>query len=349
MTVTNLQAGSSRWSSGLDLAAVHRAARRLEGFILHTPVLESHALNLAVGAKVLVKAESLQSGGSFKFRGALNALLAQEQRPREVVAYSSGNHAIGVAMAGRLMSIPVTVVMPHDSPAIKLAKVREAGAGVVFYDRGRDDRNAIAEQLCTTKRALLIPSFDNADVIAGQATVALELINSVQAKGYALEHIFVPCGGGGLVAGSCIAAGHAQQQCSIIAVEPLGYDRVGRARRFELPERNIDTCGSICDALLTAMPSRLLLSLSEFNALGTSCVDDDQVAYAVRFAYQEMGLMLEPSGAIALATVLMAPPEIKGKLIGVICSGANVDKDLHARCLVEGRLASQSPFNKIPN
>jgi threonine dehydratase len=339
MTVTNLQADGSRWSSALDLAAVHSAARRLEGLILHTPVLESRALNVATGAKVLLKAESLQSGGSFKFRGALNALLAQQQRPREVVAYSSGNHAIGVAMAGRLMSIPVTVVMPHDCPAIKLAKVREAGARVVFYHRGRDDRSEIAEQLCAANRALLIPSFDNAEVIAGQGTVALELIETAQTKGYRLEHIFVPCGGGGLVAGSCIVASHTQQPCSIIAVEPRGHDRVGRARRLELPERNIGTCGSICDALLTAMPSRLLLSLSEFNALGTSCADDDQVAYAVRFAYQEMGLMLEPSGAIGLAAVLTAPPEIKGKFIGVICSGANVDQDLHALCLVGGRLA----------
>ncbi|WP_448724148.1 threonine ammonia-lyase [Pseudomonas farris] len=337
MTNNNLETVGAPWASTLNLDAIYSAARRLEGLILHTPVLESQALNSAAGARVMVKAESLQSGGSFKLRGALNALLAQESRPQEVVAYSSGNHAIGVAMAGRLMSVPVTVVMPHDCPSIKLSKVREAGARVVFYHRGRDDRNAIADQICKTNRALLIPSFDNAEVIAGQGTVTLELIQMAREKGYILEKIFVPCGGGGLVAGSCIAASQAPRPCAVIAVEPQGYDRVGRARRLELPEGNNDTCGSICDALLTALPSQLLLGLSQFDTLGAACVDDDQVAYAVRFAYQEMGLFLEPSGAIALAVALMAPPEIKGKSIGVICSGANIDQDLHARCLAASR------------
>ncbi|UVM52708.1 threonine/serine dehydratase [Pseudomonas sp. B21-015] len=337
MTADSLETIDSRWTSSLDLAAVHKAARRLEGMIVRTPVLESEALNRAAGARVLVKAESLQSGGSFKFRGALNALLAHAQRPQEVVAYSSGNHAIGVVMACRLLSIPVTVVMPHDAPSIKLEKVREAGGRVVFYHRDRDDRNAIAEQICATRGALLIPSFDDVEVIAGQGTVALELIEAAHNKGYTLDHIFVPCGGGGLVAGSCIAASQAQQPCSIIAVEPQGYDRVGRARRVESPERNISTCGSICDALLTAMPSRLLLSLSEFSTLGTSCVDDDQVAYAVRFAYEEMGLMLEPSGAIALASVLDGTSKVEGSFFGVICSGANVDQEVHARCVARAR------------
>jgi threonine dehydratase len=286
----------------------------------------------------MIKAESLQRGGSFKFRGALNALLAQEVRPREVVAYSSGNHAIGVAMAGRLMSVPVTVVMPHDCPSIKLEKVREAGARVVFYHRDRDDRNVIAHQICGKNRALLIPSFDNAEVIAGQGTVTLELLQAARKSGHSLEQIFVPCGGGGLVAGSCIAASQSPLPCSITAVEPKGYDRVGRARRLELPEGNAGTSGSICDALLTALPSRLLMSLPQFDTLGAACVDDDQVAYAVRFAYQEMGLILEPSGAVALAMLLMAPSEIKGKSIGVICSGANIDRELHTRCLASNLL-----------
>ncbi|QXH43409.1 threonine ammonia-lyase [Pseudomonas sessilinigenes] len=333
MTAETLEMPGVRVSGALGLEAVHDAARRLLGSIVRTPVLESQTLNQMLGARVLIKAESLQSGGSFKFRGALNALLAQPERPREVVAYSSGNHAIGVAMACRLLEIPVTVVMPADAPSIKLAKVREAGGNVVFYRRDRDDRNAIAEQVRAACGGLLIPSFDDAQVIAGQGTVALELIETAQQQGLHLEQLFVPCGGGGLVAGSCIASVQAGPGCSVVAVEPQGFDRVGRAWRAEAPDRNASTCGSICDALLTAMPSRLLLGLPQFKRLQTSCVDDAGVARAVAFAHQELGLMLEPSGAIALAAVLKGNAKVRGKTIGVICSGANIDPHVHQRCI----------------
>jgi threonine dehydratase len=306
-------------------ADVQDAHERLRAWVLETPVLESRALNDAAGARVLVKAECLQHSGSFKIRGAMNRLLqlSADERAAGVVAFSSGNHAQAVALAAHWLNVPACIVMPSDAPAVKIEGTRAWGAEVVLYDRQREDREAIGRALAVEKGAALVPPFDHAHVIAGQGTAALELGHSVAARGSSLNALYVPCSGGGLAAGSALAIKSLFPSCDVFVVEPEGYDDT--AQSLEAGERRaVDAAASsICDGLRVPMPGALTFAINRQLLAGGLAVDDAAVLRAMAFAARHLKVVLEPSGAAALAGVI-AHARSRGE-VGVILSGGNVD------------------------
>lgn len=319
--------------TGDDVVA---ASQRLSGWILETPVLESSYLNDLCGKRVLVKAECLQIGGSFKIRGALNRLLclSHEERRNGVVAYSSGNHAQAVALAAKWLSVSATVVMPEDAPETKIKRTRSLGAEVVLYDRYRDDREKIAGEIAAARGAVLVPPFDHADVVAGQGTVGLELAEAARIRNLELKDIYVPCSGGGLAAGSALALRSAYPACNVYAVEPEGYDDMARslaagARRIVGPSRP-----TVCDALQAATPGAIPFAICKEVLAGSVTVDDREVIRAVAFGAMHLRLVAEPSGAAALAALLKHARQSVG-VAAIVVSGGNVDAKLLCRALEE--------------
>ncbi|MCX7344413.1 MAG: threonine/serine dehydratase [Alphaproteobacteria bacterium] len=316
-------------------ADIEAAAERLGGRATRTPLLESAVLNATVGGRVLLKPECLQRTGSFKFRGAWNAIsqLDPARNAGGVVAYSSGNHAQGVAAAARIVGLPALIIMPSDTPRIKQENTRSYGAEVVLYDRATEDREAIAAYHVAHRSAVFIPPFDHPDVIAGQGTVGLELAGQAVAAGCALDHVLVCCGGGGLVAGIAIAMARLSPSTLVHSVEPDGFDDYARSLRSGRRERNAAQAGSICDALLTPQPGVLTFEINR-HLLGEGLVVDNRnVADAMRFAFEVLKLVIEPGGAVALAAVLSGKLPTRGRNIGVIISGGNADASLFARVL----------------
>ncbi len=315
---------------GLD--DIRAAARRIDGVARHTPLLESPVLNERTGGRILLKAEALQRTGSFKFRGAFNAIsrLDRQSWPGGVVAFSSGNHAQGVAAAAKICGLAATIVMPADAPAAKRENVKALGAAIVDYDRERDDRAAMGAALAREKQAALIPPFDDAQIIAGQGTAGLETARQAAALGLEPEALLVPCSGGGLVAGCALAMAALHPAMAVHAVEPAGFDDTGRSLVSGRREENPRLSGSICDALLAPKPGKLTFTINRERLRGGLAVDDDQVRAAMRFAFRELKLVLEPGGAVALAAVLAGKPATQGRTIAVILSGGNVDAELFA-------------------
>jgi threonine dehydratase len=315
-------------------ADVSAAAARMRGRLVETPVLESEALNRLVGARVLLKPECLQHSGSFKIRGALNRLLqlTETERSAGVVAFSSGNHAQAVALASSWLHVRATIVMPSDAPAVKIAGTRAWGADVVLYDRERDDREKIAADLVARNGGVLVPPFDDARIVAGQGTAALELGRQAQALGAALDALYVPCSGGGLVAGSALAIKSFFPRCAVYAVEPKGYD--DHARSLAAGERVPGAGGSstLCDGLRAPLPGELTFAINRRELAGAVTVADTEVRAAMAAAVQHLKVVVEPSGAAALAAVLASPSRDKA-CIGVILSGGNVDPPLLAEVL----------------
>jgi len=316
-------------------ADVLAARERLAGRIVRTPTLRSPVLDEATGATVLIKPEPLQRTGSFKLRGATNriALMGEDERRRGVVTYSSGNHGQACAAAGRMFGAPVTVVMPSDAPAIKVESTKRWGARIVRYDRERDDREAIARGLSDETGATLVPPFDDADVIAGQGTAALELIEDAAAAGLRLDALFVCTGGGGLLAGSALAVEGAAKGAAVIAVEPAGHDDHARSFAAKARQRNAPGGSTLCDALLAPTPGELTFAVTLGRVHGAAVVPDGDVLRAIRFAFDHLKLVVEPGGAVALAAVLYGTVSLKGAVIGVIVSGGNVDPAVFARAL----------------
>ncbi|HEY7673345.1 MAG TPA: threonine/serine dehydratase [Gammaproteobacteria bacterium] len=310
------------------------ASQRLGGWLLDTPVLESEQLNELCGVRVLVKAESLQLGGSFKIRGALNRMLSlsYDERRNGVVAYSSGNHAQAVALAAKWLGVRATVVMPKDAPETKTQRARELGAEIVSYDRYRDDREKMAGDIVAARGAVLVPPFDHADVVAGQGTVGLELAAAARARNIELKDVYVPCSGGGLVAGCALALRAAYRDCAVHAVEPEGYDDMAKSlaagtRQFVGPSRR-----TVCDALQAAAPGAIPFAIAKDLLAGGVSVDDGEVMRAVAFAATHLKLVAEPSGAVGLAAVLKQPRRSSGA-IAIVVSGGNVDASLLRRAL----------------
>ena len=299
---------------------------------MRTPLLESQALNERCGGRVLLKAEVFQRTGSFKFRGAFNAISQLDRRdwPGGVVAYSSGNHAQGVAAAANICDLAATIVMPADAPAAKRASVRALGASIVDYDRERDDRAAMGAALAREKQAALIPPFDDARIIAGQGTVGMEIAEQAAARGLEPEALLSPCSGGGLVAGCALAMAALCPAMAIHAVEPAGFDDTRRSLASGRREKNDRLSGSICDALLAPQPGEMTFAINRDRLQGGLVVDDDQVRAAMGFAFRELKLVLEPGGAAALAAVLAGKLATEGRVIAVVLSGGNVDADLFA-------------------
>ncbi|MBK5921524.1 pyridoxal-5'-phosphate-dependent protein [Rhodothalassium salexigens] len=317
--------------------AVDRAAERLAGQAVVTPLLESDALNARAGGRVLVKAEVLQRSGSFKFRGAYNrlaALSADERRPG-VVAFSSGNHAQGVALAARLLGVPATIVMPADAPAIKRDTTRALGAELVLYDRASESREAIAAALSAERGAVLVPSFDDPWIIAGQGTCGRELAHQAAARGAALDAAIVCASGGGLTAGTAAALVRAVPGVAVYTAEPEGFDDHARSFASGVRERADPAARSICDALLAPQPGALTFAINAQICAGGLVVSDAEVRAAMRFAFRHLKLVVEPGGAVALAALLAGRVETAGRTVAVVLSGGNVDPARFAEVLAE--------------
>jgi threonine dehydratase len=310
------------------------AAARLAPWLGDTPVLESEALDELIGARVLCKAECLQRSGSFKIRGALNRLLTltPAERAAGVVAYSSGNHAQAVALAARWLEVAATIVMPSDAPAPKLEGTRAHGAEVVLYDRASEDREAIARERASRTGAVLVPPFDDARIVAGQGTAGLELARTAQSRGVTLAQLYVPCSGGGLVAGCALAVKASFPTCDVFAVEPLGFDDTRRSLAAGERQRVLPGARTICDGLMVETPGRLTFEINRRVLAGARSIDDGAVRRAMALAARHLKVVLEPSGAAALAALLAAPPRVDGA-IGVVLSGGNVDPRLYAQAL----------------
>jgi len=314
---------------------VRAAAGRLAGYAVRTPLLESSALNARAGGRVLIKPETLQRVGAFKFRGAYNRLvqLAPEQRRAGVVAFSSGNHAQGVALAARLLDMPATIVMPADAPAVKAEATRGYGADIRFYDRAREDREAIAAEIATARGAVIVPAFDDEHIIAGQGTVGLELVEDAAAMGLQLDLVAYPVGGGGLVAGGATAIKALSPATEVWGVEPALFDDTRRS--LEAGERLGVAPGSrsLCDALESPAPGRITFPIIQQTVAGVAVVTDAEVAEAMRYAFAALKLVVEPGGSVALAALLSGKLEAKGRTIALVLSGGNVDPDLFARAI----------------
>lgn len=316
-------------------ADVRDAAALLAGKAVATPLLRSDALDAATGARVLLKPEVLQVTGSFKFRGAYNKLarIPEADRPRGVVAWSSGNHAQGVAEAARRLGMPAVIVMPADAPAMKVANTRALGGEVVFYDRATEDREAIAKAICAARGATLVPSYDDPLIIVGQGTVGLEIGLQAKSAGHAVDTALVCCSGGGLATGTALGLRETFPDAAVYTVEPAGFDDFARSLAAGDRVRNERTSGSACDALLAPTPGDITFPLGTRVLAGGLAVTDAEAFAAMRFAFTHLKLVVEPGGAVALAAALSGKLDIRGRTVAVVLSGGNVDPDLFARVL----------------
>lgn len=324
-------------ANSVTLDDVRAAAARLAGVAHRTPVVVSRTLDDQSGASVFVKCENLQRMGAFKFRGAYNFLasLSPQERGRGVVAFSSGNHAQGVALAARLLGVPATIVMPTDAPAVKLAATRGYGAEVVHYERERSHREEIARAVAEEREATLVPPFDDARIVAGAGTSALELLEDAPD----LDAIVVPLGGGGLMSGTAIAAHGRNPSIAIYGVEPQAGDDF--AQSLARGERvTIGVPKTIADGLQTTAPGELTFAIAREHVRAVVTVNDEELRDAMRFAFGRMKLVIEPSGAAALAALLYRRiPGLDGKRVGAIVSGGNIDPARYAELLT----SSSSP------
>ena len=321
-------------SAALPTAAdVDAAAQRLAGVALRTPLITSPVLDAMTQARVFLKAEILQRTGSFKFRGAYNKLssIPLSERTHGVVAYSSGNHAQGVAAAARLLGMPAVIVMPADAPRPKRERTRSLGAEVVLYDRAREDRQAIAQDIAQKRHAALVPPYDDPLVIAGQGTIGREIVEDLAAHGLLPEVVVVTASGGGLTAGIALAVKARVPQARLYTAEPEGFDDHARSFRSGQREKNPTLTGTICDALMAQTPGELTFAINR-ALVGEGCaVSDQEVAAAVAFAFRELKLVVEPGGAVALAALIAGKLDISDKTAVVVLSGGNVDPELFAR------------------
>jgi len=316
-------------------AGVRDAAARLKGAAVVTPLLENEWLNERAGGRVLMKAESLQHGGSFKFRGAMTRLsrLSPEERARGVLAYSSGNHAQGVARAARLYGTTSVIVMPKDAPALKAAQVRAYGGEIVFYDRYTEDREAIGGAIAAERGLAIAPPFDHVDTIEGQGTVALEAAAQAAAMGASLDAFLVCCGGGGLTAGCATILEEISPATEIMIAEPAGFDETWASIRAGERLKADPSVKTVCDALAAPSPGALTFPILKRRVRQGFSVTDEEVLETLAWAFKYLKLVLEPGGAAALAAVYHRKLRATGGVIGLTLSGANVDPPLFAAAL----------------
>ena len=320
-----------------SFAGVQDAARQIAGHAVRTPLIESPALNARVGGRVLLKAETLQVAGAFKFRGAYNRIsrLTADELKRGVVAYSSGNHAQAVAAAARMVGTSAIIVMPADSPSVKVEGVRAFGGEVRMYDRYTESREAIGEEIAASRGSVLVRPFDDPFVIEGQGTVGLEMIDQAKAAGAHIDQLLCGASGGGLIAGINLSMAALSPHTPVIAVEPKHYNdmqlSIAAGERLTHPPAP----GTICDALMTDRPGELTFPINR-RVDRVETVSDAEVAEAVRYAFRVLKLVVEPGGAVSLAAVLAGKVRTGGLTTAVVLSGGNVDPSLFA-AIIEDR------------
>ena len=315
-----------------DVAA---AAKRLQGMAVRTPLVESPVLSEYSGARVFLKLETLQRTGSFKFRGAYNRLvqLSADEKRRGVVAFSSGNHAQGVACAAALIGIAATIVMPADAPRVKIEATRAFGATIVTYDRQNESRETIAAAIAAKSGAIVVPSFDDPHVVAGQGTIGREIADQAAQHDTALDRVLVPCSGGGLASGIALGLSGKSPHTRVLTVEPEGYD--GARLSLDRGERvsAVGTRSTVADALTSPVPGIIPFALLHSLGARGIAVSDANLMRAVSFAAQKLKLIVEPGGAAALAALLSGVFAAKGETIAIVLSGGNVDPEMLKRCL----------------
>lgn len=317
-------------------ADIASAAETIKPYAVRTPLLSSPAIDALTGARVFFKAEPLQRTGSFKFRGAFNKIssIPAAARAAGVVAFSSGNHAQGVAAAAQLFGMPAVIVMPADSPVTKRERTKGYGAEVVLYDRDREDREAIAREICRKRGATLVPPFDDAKVIAGQGTVGKEIAEDMAALGVAPDLVVVPASGGGLTAGVAIAIKSKFPNSTLMTAEPEGFEDHAHSFASGKREHGVAKGRTICDALMAPNPGELTFSINRHLVAAGAAASDAEVGEAMKAAFRELKLVVEPGGAAAFATLLAGHLNAKGKTVAIVLSGGNVDADLYARLIV---------------
>ncbi len=308
-------------------ADIQAAAHRIAPHAVRTPLVESPVLNALTGGRVFLKLETLQRSGSFKFRGACNrlAMILQSERGQGVVAFSSGNHAQGVAAAAALFGMPAVIVMPSDAPRSKIEGTRALGGTIVEYDRRRDDREAIAARICAERGAVLVKPFDDGGVIAGQGTAGLEIAEDAVRFGVTLDAVLAPCSGGGLVSGLALALRGAGLSAKVHSVEPENFDGMKRSlearKRVQAPGGKL----SIADSLMAPMPGAIVFELARALLAPGLAVSDTELEQAVAFAARDLKLVVEPGGAAALAAVLAGKLDTRGRTVALVLSGGNAD------------------------
>lgn len=316
-----------------SLDDVRAAAQRVKDRAVRTPLLRNAALDALTGGTILLKAETLQHIGAFKFRGAFNRIvqIPEQDRAKGVVAWSSGNHAQGVALAAKLLNLPATIIMPADTPQMKLANTRALGATVRTYDRYTENREAIGTQIAHERGAAIVPPYDDRDIIAGQGTLGLEIIEDAEALGLRIDDAITPCGGGGLIAGVSTAIKGLSPQTRVWSAEPATHDDTRRSLEAGQRLSNDQDARSICDAIVTPTPGELTFAVNRARLAGGLAVTDEEALDAVAFARDVLKLVVEPGGAVALAAVLSKKIDAKGKTIAVVLSGGNIDPETLAK------------------
>ena len=314
---------------------VRAAAGRIAPHVVRTPMLRNALLDEITGGTILLKAEPLQRTGSFKLRGATNAILQLGEGARRagVVTHSSGNHGQAVACAAAAAGLPATIFMPHDAPQVKQAATARWGGAIRHYDRERDDREGLATSFAENTGAALVPPFDHPHVIAGQGTLALELAEDAAAAGLAREDMLVCTGGGGLIAGCALAMEGASPATRLWCVEPADWDDTGRSLAAGERVANAPGGSALCDALLAKTPGKLTFEVNRTHLAGGLAVTDAEVLAAIAFAFLHLKLVVEPGGAVCLAALLAKKFDAQGKVVGAVLSGGNIDPTAFARAL----------------
>ena len=311
---------------------IRAAAARLEPIIVRTPLISSPALDELAGGRVLLKAENLQRAGSFKIRGAYNLLsqLTPAQAAKGAVAFSSGNHAQAVAAAGTMLGIDTTIVMPEDTPRIKIENTRRLGGKTVLYDRYTENREEIAGRIAEEQGAVLVPPYNHEQIVAGQGTVGLEIMAQCEEQGAVPDQVLVNCSGGGLTAGVAVAVKALRDAVDIFPVEPEDFDDTRRSIESGQMELNDPDARTICDALMSAPPGEITFEINRKLATRVLTVSDDDVRNAIRYSFMQLKLVVEPGGAAALAALLAGKLDTKDRTSVVVLSGGNIDAGLFA-------------------
>ena len=316
----------------VELKDIQDAAERLSSIIVRTPLLSSPVLDELTGGRVLLKAENLQRTGSFKIRGAYNLLsqLTPGQAEKGVVAFSSGNHAQAVAAAGTMLGIDTTIVMPEDSPKIKIENTRKLGGTTVLYDRYTEDREEIAKAIVEERGCALVPPYNHEHIVAGQGTAGLEIFEQCQEAGVSPDQVLVSCSGGGLTAGCALAIKSLSPGTRLYAVEPEDFDDTRRSLQSGELEMNDPEARTICDSLMSSPPGEITFEINRQLLTGALTVSDEEVREAVRFAFRNLKLVVEPGGAASLAAILAGKIQTRGKVTVAILSGGNTDAETFA-------------------